>query len=352
MTINELLFLSAASILFGLAILLGWRHLPGDRFQMLATVPVTRRDSGHWHGVNLTWYGLILATASSLGILFFLVLAAAAGQAMGPVLAMLLATVALCVPAARLVARVVEKKRYTFTIGGAFFCGLAAAPLIILAINFACRLLRVPQLDMQVVLAALGIGYILGEGMGRLACFSFGCCYGKPLAQCGPLLGRLLARVAVVFTGETKKAVYEGGLAGVKLVPIQGITCVLYTATALFGCHLFLHGWYRSAFLLCLLVSQIWRVLSEILRADFRGFSAFSAYQKMGLAAVVYGGAICLLLTTPALPLPDIGHGLSLLLEPALLLGLELLWLGLFVFFGRSMVTGATLSFQVHRDRI
>ena len=44
---------------------------------------------------------------------------------------------------------------------------------------------------MQIVLAALAIGYILGEGLGRLACLSFGCCYGKPLDQCGKVVSIL-----------------------------------------------------------------------------------------------------------------------------------------------------------------
>jgi hypothetical protein len=205
---------------------------------------------------------------------------------------------------------------------------------------------------MQVMLAALAIGYILGEGLGRMACVSFGCCYGKPLNQCGTIALRLFNRLAFVFTGATKKAVYEGNLAGVKLVPIQGLTCALYTATALMACSLFLQGHYRSAFLLSLVVSQVWRVLSEMLRADFRGFTAISAYQKMGLAAIVYGCGLSLLVPSPLAPLPEITRGLTLLCNPLLILGLQLLWGMLFFIFGRSMVTSASLSFAVRHDRI
>jgi prolipoprotein diacylglyceryltransferase len=349
---NEWLFLFSVALLFSLLIILGWRFLPGDRFQILATVPVRRCDETRWHGSNLTWYGLLLATAAVIGIVFVLILTRAAGMAVAPVLALLLLIVGLCVPASRWIARLVEKKRYTFTIGGAFFCGLAATPLLLLLINGVCLLLDTSLLKMQVTLAALAIGYILGEGLGRLACLSFGCCYGKPLDQCGRLATLLLDRLAFVFTGATKKAVYEGGLAGVKLVPIQGLTCILYTAIALVACHLFFQGQYRSAFLLSLLVSQVWRVLSEMLRADFRGFTAVSAYQKMGLAAIVYGVLLCLLLPESTLPLPDIAKGLVLLVDPLLLLGLLGLWFALFLHFGHSMVTGATLSFEVRQDRI
>lgn len=349
---NNWLFLLVATLFFSLLIVCGWRLLPGERFQMLATLPVTRQDATHWHGINFTWYGLILASAASLALVLVLILAVAAGATPVPVLTVLILTMGLCVPAARMVARLVEKKHYTFTIGGAFFCGLIAIPPLILLVNGACFLLKVAPLPMQTMLAAVAIGYILGEGLGRLACISFGCCYGKPLHQCGPLASRLFDRLAFIFSGATKKAVYEGGLAGVKLVPIQGLTCVLYTTTALVACHLFLHGSYRSAFLLSLVVSQVWRVLSETLRADFRGFTAISAYQKMGLLAIVYGCGLSLLLPHTALALPDIARGLALLLDPWLLLWMQALWLTLFFIFGRSMVTEATLSFAVRKDRI
>ncbi len=349
---NNWLFLLTSTVFFSLLIVLGWRQLPGARFQMLAIVPVRPQDATHWHGVNLTWYGLLLASAATLAILFVLVLTVASGAALGPVLATLSLLMVLCLPAARLVARLVEKKRYTFTIGGAFFCGLVAAPLLISLVNGGCLLLNLPPLNVQVMLAALGIGYILGEGLGRMACISFGCCYGKPLHQCGPILTLLFDRLAFVFAGATKKAVYEGGFSRVKLVPIQGLTCTLYTVTALVACHLFLHGSYQSAFLLSLVVSQVWRVLSETLRADFRGFTAFSAYQTMGLLAIAYGCGLCWLLPAPLAPLPDIARGGALLLNPLLLLGLQFLWLTLFLVFGRSMVTEATVSFAVREDRI
>ncbi len=346
------LFLLGSGLLFGLMIVLGWRYLPGERFQVLAAIPVARDEQGRWRGINFTWYGLLLATAAIIGIAYVLLLCLAAGIELGPLLSVLAAIIVLCVPAARWVARLVEKKRYTFTVGGAFFCGLVATPLIILLVNGGCLLLHRPPLPLHIVLAALAIGYILGEGLGRLACLSFGCCYGKPLDQCGKVLAFLVRKIAVVFTGPTKKAVYEGHLAGVKLVPIQGMTSLLYTATGLGGCFLFLQGKFSSAFLLCLLVSQIWRVISEMFRADFRGFSSISAYQKMGLIAIIYGILLCLIFPVGELPLPNIGHGLHLMADPLLIHSLIGLWFALFLYFGRSMVTGATLSFEVRQTCI
>jgi prolipoprotein diacylglyceryltransferase len=337
---NQWLFLACSGLFFGLIIFLGWRYLPNERFQILASVPVARDHRGGWRGINFTWYGLLLATAAVIALSFVLLLCLTVGVALGPLLILLAAIVALCVPAARWIARLVENKQYTFTIGGAFFLGLVTAPFLILLVNGGCLLLGQPPLPMQVVLAALAIGYILGEGLGRLACLSFGCCYGKPLAQCGRLLSLLLGKIAVVFSGPTQKAVYEGGLAGVKLMPIQGITSLLYTATGLVGCSLFFQSNYRSAFVLCLLVSQIWRITSEFFRAD------------LGLAAVVYGIVLCLLLPSPPPYQVDIARGLAQLFNPMLILLLKGLWCVLFLHFGRSMVTASTLVFEVRHSCI
>ena len=42
---TETLFLTLAAVLFALFIALGWRLLPGDRFQVLASLPQSRRLS-------------------------------------------------------------------------------------------------------------------------------------------------------------------------------------------------------------------------------------------------------------------------------------------------------------------
>ncbi|MBM9536097.1 prolipoprotein diacylglyceryl transferase family protein [Desulfobulbus alkaliphilus] len=349
---NEWLFLSLATLVFSVFIVLGWWLLPGERWQMLASVPWTRRSDTTWTGINLTSYGLLVATSALISIVFVLLLTGSTATSLLPVLVTLFLAVAICVPASRLIARWVEKKPHTFTVGGAFFCGLAIIPVLVLLVNTGCRFMQSPPLDMAMMLAAISIGYVLGEGLGRLACISFGCCYGKPLAQCHRFTALLFDRVAFVFSGTTQKAVYEGGFKGVKLVPIQGLTSMFHTITALIATHLFFQGAYGAAFLLCLIASQAWRIVSEVLRADFRGGARISAYQKMGGAAILYSCGLTLLLPSSSLPPPDITRGLGQIADPLLLLGLQVLWFLLFVFFGRSMVTGATLSFEVHRDRI
>jgi hypothetical protein len=55
------------------------------------------------------------------------------------------------------------------------------------------------------VMAAAAIAYAFGEGLGRLACISFGCCYGRPLHQCHPMVQPFLSRFCLTFTGHTKK---------------------------------------------------------------------------------------------------------------------------------------------------
>ena len=349
---NEGLFLGISGLFFFSLIALGWRLLPGGRFQILASMPLRQTADGSWQGQNLTWYGAITATAVLLGIGYAAILAVAAGATLPPMACALVLIAGIGLPASKIMARLVEKKRHTFTIGGAFFCGLVMTPLILMAVDRGCDLLQISGLPVAMALAAVAIGYVLGEGLGRLACISFGCCYGKPLTQCNRVIAGLLRPWAFVFTAPTQKAVYEGGLNGEPLLPIQGITSVVLTLTALLGSALFLQGRYRLAFVSCLVLSQGWRVYSEMLRADFRGFSRVTAYQKMAGAAVLYGCILCLILPpSPQGPM-DIGRGLRLYTDPLVIVGLQLLWLLVFFVFGRSTVTGARLWLFVRSNRI
>jgi hypothetical protein len=86
---------------------------------------------------------------------------------------------------------------------------------------------------MTPALAAIMIAYAFGEGLGRLACISFGCCYGVALQEAHPLLRRVFDRWHFVFFGDTKKISYASGLAGKQVVPIQAITLLLYIGIGL-----------------------------------------------------------------------------------------------------------------------
>src|SRR5262249_28008774 len=153
--------------------------------------------------------------------------------------------------------------------------GLWAAPVAVLATDLAE--LMIP------LVAALAIACVLGEGMGRLACISFGCCYGKPLEDLGQLAQRTFGRLAFSFQGKTRKIAYASGLRGVPVVPIQAITAGVLSLLGLIATWLFLNGRITAALVVAVSGNGLWRILSERLRADYRGGRKLSAYQWMSL---------------------------------------------------------------------
>jgi hypothetical protein len=98
--------------------------------------------------------------------------------------------------------------------------------------------------------------------------------------------------------------------------------------------------------------TQGWRALSETLRADYRGDGKVSAYQIMGLLAISFAGALVYFTPASAAIVPDLAAGLASVWQPTLVISLQGLWLIVFVIFGKSMVTGAEISFHLRHDRI
>jgi hypothetical protein len=342
---------------FGLAIffvmMLGWafRTLPEEKWQIIASVPITKEGQDNWRGLNLTYYGLFIAIATVASAAVILILMAAIHIPARVSLVMAGLFVAICFPAAKVIARVVEKKPHTLTIGGASFVGVVVAPAIVWAVDFIFGPAgyRVPVLP---ALASVSIAYGLGEGLGRLACISFGCCYGKPLSQCGPWVRWIFGRHSFVFSGKTKKIAYEGALDGTEVVPIQAVTAVLHVIVSLAGIFLFLKSHYSVAIILVIFVTQAWRALSETLRADYRGVGRISAYQIMSLLAIPYAFLFVATLPPESLPTANLKSGVAALWDPTVILFLQALgWAG-FLYAGRSMVTSSTISFHVLKDRI
>ena len=249
-------------------------------------------------------------------------------------------------------ALIVEKISSVFSVGGAAFIGILLAPWTVWFSNATLGRFLGSEIPVLPVLAAISVGYAIGEGLGRLACISFGCCYGKPLHASHPLLRKLFARWHFVFHGETKKIAYAGNLAGEKVVPIQGVTAILYTGVGLVGTLLFLHNAYITALLLTLATTQIWRAFSETLRADWRGEGRFSIYQMLAVFSVLYTAVVLNFLPTQALPSASLLHGLETLWHPGMVLFLLGLWAVTFLYYGRSLVTGSRLSLYVCHDRI
>lgn len=351
----ELLFVSALAALYGVALRWSFRHFPREQWQILATLPRRKAPGGHWHGTNLTVYGAITAAAYAIAAAMAIVLLGAVGTAFTPLLLSAGALLALVIPASSLVARWVEGKTATFTVGGAAFVGIVAMPWLVLGANVLIEAFAptTPPLAMLPTLAAFAIAYTLGEGTGRLACISFGCCYGKPLAQSAPWLQRLFKHKHFVFVGEIKKISYEGRLGGQKVVPIQALTCVLYVATGLVATLLFLYAAFTAAILLSIVVTQGWRVWSETWRADYRGDSRYlSAYQMMALVAIAYVGVVLMVLPTSTLPTPALAAGLATLWTPGAIVALQALTLLTFWNSGRSVVTRSEVSIHLCPEHI
>lgn len=347
----------AVTLLFAVILLTvyfwwGFRVLPGEKWQIVASVPSSRTEQGDWSGINFTWYGLLTANAYLVAVAVLLVLMGAVGVPPLGTAILAAAMLCCCVPASRLVARIVEKKAHTFTVGGAVFVGILTTPFVITLINRTVGELLAFHIPVMSAYAAIAIAYAFGEGLGRMACISFGCCYGKPLSASSGLLKRLFSRRNFVFFGSTKKIAYAGGLEATEVIPVQAITAVFYTVCGLIAAGMYLSSHLTGAFLLATIATQGWRSFSETLRADYRGEGNFSAYQIMGVIGVVYAIAAAYFLVQEPVGMADLPAGLKGLWSPALILFLQGIWMVIFFYTGRSTVTGATLSFHVHHDRI
>ena len=343
----ELFVLAVAGLA---ALILAWafRALPREEWQILAAIPRRKQAEG-WVGVNLTYYGALAASGYAIGLAFFLLLCGAVGWPVEMAIGVLASVLGLCVPASKWIARLVEGKKHTFTIGGATFLGFLILPVaVLIAERFFLPALPFGSTVLPGV-AAGTIAYVFGEAIGRLACISFGCCYGKPLPDDAPSWMR---RLAMRFQGRTKKISYASGLEGVPVIPVQALGSVFLMSLALLSVWLFLHSGFAAALGVALIGSQAWRFGSEFLRADERGGGRLTAYQRMSLGMAVAGGVLCFLPIGSAPFGADLGSGLEALWNPAVILFLQLVWMVVFLFMGWSQVTGSTLSFHVHEDRV
>lgn len=348
----EKLFVSSLGGVLLVLFSIGFWKLPQERWQIIAAIPHRKEGSTQWRGINFTFYGFFNATALVIAISVWALLLASMGFGAAQMAAMGIPLVGICFLSSRAMARWIEKKRHTATIGGASFVILLLSPWLIEGMG---KLFPPgPESSKWIfpILAAVWIAYSLGEGIGRLACISFGCCYGKPLDQCPAWLGKFFSRFHFIFWGKTKKIAYAHGWEGRPVVPVQGLTAVLSSGAALFGIYFFLKGHYGAAFWTPLVITQAWRFLSEFLRADFRGGGKLSAYQWMAMLSIPYGFSLAAFFPLPPPQPIDLLGGLRSLWTPAHLLFIEVLWGLAFFLTGRSFVTGATLSFHVLKEKI
>ena len=331
-----------------LTALFAWsfRHLTRERWQILATLPLDREPDGAWRGTNLTYYGVFnaLGVAASLAVAIFL--PGTVQLPFGGVLLSTLAILAICIPASKIVNRLVEGHWHGFTIGGASFVGIMVGPGIFWMIWRLVSPVGCATAAMY-VLSAIASAYALGEGIGRLACISFGCCYGRRLADCPGWLQKLFFHGAFVFEGRLKKASYANGFEGERLVPVQAMTAVLSTSAGLLGITLFLSGRPAAAYILTIVMTQTWRFVSEFLREDYRGEGRISAYQRMALASAACTLIAGLFWPDSASARPDVARGLSLLWTPGVILFIEATAIFVFIRMGRSTVTTSRIAFDL-----
>jgi hypothetical protein len=341
------------ALLAALKLLFWWafRTLPREGWQILAAVPLHKTDSQNWSGLNLTYYGLFSANAYMLATVIYFILISAMGIPLKASFMFILFMFLFCIPSSRILAGLIEKKRNTFTVGGAACVGILMAPFIITMVNLTPDTGLTSPIPVIPVMAIISVAYAFGEGTGRLACISFGCCYGRPIADLDPRIRRFAERFAFIFSGKTKKIAYEAGLDGRQVIPVQAMTAVIFTAAGFLGMFLFLRGAAGIAFILVLVVTQGWRFASEMLRADYRGGGRITVYQIMTAIAVLY--ALAIMLVFGAEPYrADLGNGIRTLWDPAVILGLQGFWLCLFLYTGRSRVTGSTMTFHVRNDMV
>ncbi len=346
----NILFIAILALLLYALLRWGFDNLLGEKWQVIAAIPVYKNESGYWHGINLTFYGLVTACAYVFSVVIVFLLLGALQVPAWHTASISAAVLLFAIPASNLVARLVEKRRYSFTVAGAAFVGIIVSPWAILLIN--ARYAAAAPVPMIPVLAAFAIAYAFGEGIGRLACISFGCCYGKPLSASPSWVQRLCRDRCFVFQGKIKKIAFEGKMDGQKVVPVQGMTCSLYVVTGLISTLLFLYGCYAAALLLSLAITQGWRFFSETLRADYRGGGTTSVYQVLALIGMAYILIITLLFRSTTEQAPDIVYGLVSLWHPGIIVFIQVLWLMTFIYSGRSMVTASLVSIHLHPEHV
>lgn len=351
---NNWIFMAILVSILGSLFVWGFRHLPREGWQVFAVIPAQKTASGAWNGLNLTFYGVFNALAYTFAATVLILLLETAGVPRFAWMSLIVMISLICLPAAKIIARIIENKPNTLTVAGASFAGILFAPIIVLFINRISERFGGGGLPLIPVMAALGIAYCIGEGIGRLACISFGCCYGKPIDRCPSWVQRIFGPFCFVFTGKTKKIAYAHHLDGRKVLPIQAISSVVLTFTGCLSMMFFLEGGVSTALLIAVCVEKLWRWGSEFFRADFRGVGSISAYQWLSLCAIPL--VICIALSAPVQgvgngPL-DIRVGLNALWSPQALLFLEGIALAIFLYTGRSRVTGSRLEIFVYSDRI
>src|SRR3989344_2259835 len=73
-SMTELLSVMPLGLILFAYLLWGFRVLPRERWQFIATLPLVKDADGHWRGVNLTYYGFFSAVAYVVAVVALLTL--------------------------------------------------------------------------------------------------------------------------------------------------------------------------------------------------------------------------------------------------------------------------------------
>jgi hypothetical protein len=331
----------------------GFRNLPGEGWQIALAVPArgTAAEGRFWPAINFTFYGIISAAAYGLSALLFVFLMGASGQPLLPAAMFAGLLLAVGIPASKWVARWVEGAP-GHTIGGAVFAVMVAAVPAMAITQWAMQSFGGPSFQPGVVIAAASIAYVLGEAIGRLACLSFGCCYGRPIAQCTSLQKALYSRFTETYRGRFKKISYASGLHDQPVIAVQSIACAFLFAVFLISLWLFWKGYVAASIIFALGLSQLWRAYSEQLRADFRGRDGFTVYQAMALIgallSIVFASVYRDSTALSAVVSAKAGWHAVAQLEVVLLS--QTLALLIVVYMGRSSITSSRLELFLHES--
>ena len=271
--INIEIGLALAALIAWPLFLWAFRNLPQERWQFAAILPSPGMQyAGHgWNGTNITFYGVISALAYAAACAMFIFLCGSVQQPIWATVVFIITLLAVCIPASKLIARWVEGGNVNFTLGGAVFAAALLLPVAMLSARSVTQWFATPGFSASALLAAAGLAYVLGEAIGRLGCLSFGCCYGRPISEIGPLQRALYSSTATTYRGRLKKISYAGNLENTPVVPVQSIASVVLFSVFLAGLWLYWQQHFVLSALLTVWGSQLWRLYSETLRADYRG---------------------------------------------------------------------------------
>ncbi len=334
---------------------LGVKYLPNERWQFIASIPIKKMDDNRWSAINLTFYGFFNALAYFIATALFITLSGSAGFKFDFLFTLTALILVICVPASKIVAMIVEKKKHTFTVGGAVFVGSIFSPfLVMFTVSFFYQIPLKDSIGYIVpIMSLLLASYCIGESIGRFACISFGCCYGKAVSTLSPLWRKVFSKFNTVFYGGTKKVAYESHLEGEALVPTQLMATINFGFAGVAGIILFLTGHYIISFIVTIIFSQGYRVLSEFFRKDYRGEKKFSYYQRMAIFVIAYSFLIAIFTYDSSYTFNfNIVSGLKELITLKSFILLEFIFLFIFLYNGTSRVTKSSINFDVVKENI